>query len=186
MDQDFTKFEDYSEEYLDSLISIWRGENADILADSLEGGGMLDLEEAIYGLKLSLILTEAEGEILDRIGRVFGEPRIESNDEKYRKVIRAKVQALAARGSLAEVWSAMTTLIDGEVGILDDAPASYRLLIEVEEAISSAEVKRLTRFLRILTPVGIRFSAVEGEKDIFRFDTGEGFDLAGFGRELEI
>lgn len=167
-----------------TLLSFWRGDEIDAFIE-----GFSDLLQEIEDLHLTirqrLDIEEAEGLFLDILGGWVQEPRGDLEDDDYRKFIQAKVEALAARGTVPELIQLTETLTSGLARVYPEFPAGYRVEITVPAALGDLRVERIKRLFATVSPAGVGKTIFEGNENFFRFDDdSRGLDLGELGRIL--
>jgi len=185
MRYDFEAEDNYPAIYRNYLLGIWVGSGTMRLADA--AASVVNYFEGLaHQLKVDGLAFDSGTEETLRIwSQLLREPQGALSDDKWLDIIRGKYKALNSVGSVADILEFAELVSDGEVELYDQGPAWYRLTLAVAGGLPGDEVKRLWRFLRILTPAGIKFDAIQGEEDMFRFNTGPGFNEGGLARIIE-
>lgn len=151
------------------------------LADSLFLKRLNELkacESRDYSLVNFWAIDLAEGENLDFIGNMVGQPRLNMVDSTYRLFLKGKIAANSSLGSIPEIELLLKLLTQDEDCYIISNNASITLYI-------NADVAELIPYIeKLLTPalmagVGIDSFIAEADGD-FGF-TDAGTDVAGVG-----
>lgn len=139
-----------------------------------------DTETALWALLTERSVDVAVGAQLDRLGVVVGEPRNgETDDDVYRRRIRARISANESRGTAADIIRVARALVyddAAQIVITPGYPAAYS--VEIAGVAVDEEVAAVAApMLRDATSAGVRvileYSPVAPE-EAFTFDGGEG------------
>jgi hypothetical protein len=111
---------------IDLLLSEYKGQplyEALIGADAALAKNLYDL---LVDVRLKILsIADAEGEGLDRIGKIVGEPRWTTDDDEYRLTLRAAVLVNRSNGTLPQLLKILRLLAD-----IENEPGAY---VEIRE-----------------------------------------------------
>ena len=109
-----------------------------------------ELESVFYAVLTETDLDTAEGDNLDGIGEIAGEPRLGRSDTEYRDAIKERIGLNRSSGQ-PEVIIEFIISETGATRVVwqEDYPASVR--IYVDEAITESQARRIRR----LMPAGV-------------------------------
>ena len=128
-------------EKLQGLVSLW-------------GERVQGIEDAAWSLLTDRWLDVAEGQQLDELGDLVGEPRLGRTDETYRAAIQIRIGLNRGSGEPESVISVMNSLLQsGQYS--EDYPAGILITTE-NEAVSLQQQRGIVS----VTPAGVRVRGV--------------------------
>lgn len=126
------------------------------------------VEEDVYGLVFSLPISQASGTTLDKWGDILGEQRLGLNDAAYRRVLRAKIAFLAAKGSGPRILDAFTNFTGDPEPKIELSDSGF-LRVSYTADLSASEQERLLRLLAPAPVAGFATEVLELSSDPFLF-----------------
>lgn len=148
--------------------------------------GQQAVEDALWQTLQVPVIDSAEGEQLDLLGRIVGEPRYSRDDATYRLWLKARVAINKSNGTVAELLYIVGLIkpADASLRLVPSYPASLNLhLDDIEVTASDAAI--IAAVLQEAKAAGVR-AIVEflnsSPEDAFTLDDGPGLDtgeLAG-------
>lgn len=144
--------------------------------------GQQAVEDALWETLQVPVIDSAEGEQLDLLGRIVGEPRYSRDDATYRLWLKARVAINKSNGTVAELLYIVGLVkpAEGTLVFEPQFPASFVLRIE-DAATAAADAPQIASVIREARSAGVR-SILEwietAEAAAFCFDGGAGL---GFG-----
>lgn len=153
------------------------------------------LEDVLQQMLTMRTVDTALGVNLDIIGRIVGQSRVGaavSDDEVYRRYIRAKILTNKSRG-LPEDLIAIARLVlgvsPGTGNILIRGTANATFIMEIRDIIVTSDVAAvLQAMLTAAVSAGVRIVIVYGERllaQTFRLDSGPGLDQGHLARGID-
>lgn len=164
--------------------------------DCLQGvDGVTGLFEALNDVEASKKIDTATGRQLDLIGEDVGQPRITSDDEYYRLLIKSRIQANISPGDLNSLERFISVLLDvplPDVTITETDPATIYISVPIGTFTGALTVDRFMVIMHRVKPAGVGFLLfVEGtfqfaDDDVVQINEDEGFadDEQNIGGEL--
>jgi hypothetical protein len=145
------------------------------------------IEDALWQLLTERDIDNAEGEQLDQIGVIVGLGRTSTDDEVYRRHLRAQILTNKSNGNVNDlIRIAKAALADVNPGIEVRRQNNVTAVVRVREtAIDSDTAEILIEFLNRARAAGVRVIlewAESAPEDVFTLNTGPGLDqghLAG-------
>lgn len=165
---------DYVEEGLHSLLAQFRDSEKlrSVLQSYLEE--LQDREDVAQALHASLLLPDATGASLDRLGAIVGEDRRGRLDPVYRVAVGARIIKNNSSGLLSDIGAYLrTTAGDGELIFVPSYPAAFG--VEVEGDVSGLEFERIAAAALSLPKAGVLFHLflhLSASDRVFRFAPG--------------
>ena len=100
-------------------------------------------------------IDNAEGELLDAIGEIVGEPRLGRDDDKYRLHLRARVLINRSNGKISDTTKIAKLILNPEAVFLyvPEPPAAY--VVRVTDM--TVDASDVVGILRQVTPAGVGF-----------------------------
>jgi hypothetical protein len=138
------------------------------------------LETLLYSVLTKILMDNAKGAILDRIGKIVRKPRLGLDDDDYRAVIRVQIAAYNSDSGVDQIMWIVSQIVGVLVEYRKYPPAAYRLAYETDDPLSDELTAEAAKLMGISTSAGVGFQLVEGTTDdsgAFRFDIGPGFDV---------
>jgi hypothetical protein len=135
-----------------------------------------DIEDDTWACIEDRMLDTAEGAQLDQYGRVLGQPRDGLSDDDFRALLGIRILANRSNGQADIILRVVAGLLDPErltngVEYTRHGTAEYRVSWEADDATSADRLALIVKILDEITPAGVAYTAVEGKKPAFRFDT---------------
>lgn len=135
-----------------------------------------DIEDDTWACIEDRMLDTAEGAQLDQYGRVLGQPRDGLSDDDFRALLGIRILANRSNGQADIILRVVAGLLDRDrlsmgVEYRQQGTAEYRLDWEADDATSADRLALIVKILDEITPAGVAYTAVEGKKPAFRFDT---------------
>lgn len=135
-----------------------------------------DIEDALQQLLVQRTVTTAEGEQLNVLGRLVGQPRNAMSDDDFRRMIRARISVNRSKGTIADVLKVANLVIDDTGAYLHvNNTGEASLVLSVEDVVSDWDVMQLViQMLRDTVAGGVRIVlefALSAPADLFAFDT---------------
>jgi len=90
------------------------------------------LEDAAFDVRVKRLLDNAEGVLLDVIGRIVGEPRRSRGDDVYRLFIAARIRINRSKGGAQDVLAVLAIIAGGTPTHFDERSPAV-MLIEFQE-----------------------------------------------------
>ncbi len=143
-----------------------------------------DLEDCVFEILNELYLAVAVGVWLDRLGAIVGEERNGADDDIYRLRIRARIQLNKSNGTIPDILSILSLLIDDaqSLELQERFPAAFR--VDVFGPTTGATAIQIARILRLAKAGGVNAdlvaSAAEVE-DTFIWASGNSLVLSSQG-----
>ena len=134
-----------------------------------------EVDDAVVAIALQLHLDQAEGAMLDLIGREVREDRSGRSDDAYRKGIYIRVVALRSRSLAEDVLRVVRMVLDSAaktVTLATTGPATATLVIAGPEGMTNNEAMRLTEYARGTIAGGVRLRVETcdvADAEAFRF-----------------
>ncbi len=122
-----------------------------------------DIEAAYLQLANERTIADAEGDLLNTIGKIVGAIRVDDiNDETYRRIIRAQVLVNRSEGTPPQLFEIARVFFgdpDASGYVLtDEYPAAFRM--DVVSITLDPDALILARLLRKAKPAGVGFQLV--------------------------
>lgn len=158
-----------------------------------------DIEGSIFDLFNKCLLAVATGAQLDGVGSIVGEARQGRNDKDYRTAIQARIWLLRGSGTPEDILGMLYVLTGGSVcEILEYPPASLVGWIQTPVVflgfghgpfghfpfghppggvVVVADIHVINRFFQEALPAGVRGDLEYSSSPVFKFDSGEGYDV---------
>lgn len=145
-----------------------------------------DLENAFDQLFTERVIANADGQVLDDIGTIVGQPRLGFDDVRYRSLLLAKIGENVSQGDIERIISIAKLLIGANLVFLQEYyPAGFGLSAsaDVPSNLINFFYERLDR----VDPAGVRLEALIcfDELEGFAFEGGAGTAL-GFGDANDV
>lgn len=129
-----------------------------------------DAEDALLDLQMALDPSQATGAQLDRLGKLFGEPRLTLPDGLYRRFVQAAGVLVTTQGTINEVLRILSTLTGATVRYTTGYPAGYWLTYSVPVALPASLRARIKARVLEGTPAGVEVQVAELETPGFVLD----------------
>lgn len=120
------------------------------------------LEHILIQVYIARRIDNATGDLLDKFGKLVGQPRLGFDDDNYRRYIRARIRANRSRGTGPDILLVAKLVLDEDEALLEldnTGNASFRLRVK-GIIITQQEVQALLSFLRRAVSAGVRFILV--------------------------
>ncbi len=143
------------------------------LITALYGTQAQELEDAIWQLLTRLDINTSEGEQLDRIGEIVGQPRYGMADDLYRIWLKARIGRNTSEGDIERVIS-IWKLFNPEattVQLVENFPAE--MAIYSDTGLDPSYSAEILEFMQQVTGAGIRFGYAVA------FDPDNAFGFSG-------
>lgn len=149
-----------------------------------------DLEDSAQTLNTLLDIDNSYGVQLDIIGVIVGQKRLSTDDATYRVHIKARIQANRSTGTPEDLYKVFRALLGDTIGLVITTRASdvKAFTLRVRGDITSAQVTVALLFLGIAKEASVRglLEWIEvPEAQVFRYDTGPGYDQGRYAGALE-
>lgn len=152
------------------------------LVRALAGPGQ-DVEDAAFDLHLSNGPDDATGALLERWGRLVGEPRLGLTDNEYRLFVQARIQANLATGHTDELIDIFRTVTGAAtVRHFNLFPGAYALVAFRDDPMGTRHRARVRALMGDIKPGGIGAVLIEAPTTPFTLDDGPGFDVGPLAR----
>jgi len=148
-----------------------RPSNQALLASWLDE--VQEAEDALWQLYVERSLATAEGDQLDVLGAIVGEPRLGRDDETYRLWISARNMVNRSSGMTTEMLAIARKLIPPPpyyIELTEYYPAAF--VMHIVGALTLADGYQIARMLHLAKGAGIQFGmtwTVVGDGDTFTF-----------------
>lgn len=126
------------------------------LLDCLYGKQLSELEEASLKLNRLYNIDDSEGDELDVIGGLIGQPRFGWPDNMYRLFIKARAVANSSTGTTNEVLTALEILTDSSSYI-----QVYTMAIDVCGNITAELAPYIRQFMEDVVDAGVEILTVQ-------------------------
>lgn len=149
-----------------------------------------DIENALQQLKLYRLVDTAVGAQLDILGRIVGQARNGLVGDTYRRYLRARIVANFSDGVVEDLIKVVDFVIydaDAEIVISGILNATARLRVD-GIAISDEIGAIVNGFVNDTRAAGVRVItqwAVSEPSQVFKFDSGPGFDQGHLATSLD-
>lgn len=150
-----------------------------------------DLVIAMHQVLTLRSVDNALGAQLDVLGRIVGRPRNGiTDDEVYRRLVRAQISANKSDGTNADILTIARLVVadpDATFVLRNEGAAGFVLAvggIALDEDIAAVLLELLLR----ATSGGVRLLleyATSPPEDVFRFDSGPGFDVGHYATAVD-
>ena len=111
-------------------------------------------------------IDQATGNYLDLLGRTVGQPRGSMTDERYRTIIKAKIQQNLSGGDINQLYNYLAVILDVPAENLwiyeepDIEPAHFTIEAEaVDLAAAGIKLQEIYEIVDMLRAAGVRFTA---------------------------
>lgn len=151
----------------------------------LLGRQFQDLEDATQTLFSFFDIDNVSGLQLDLIGRVVGQPRNGVSDADYRLYLRARIATNRSTGTPEDLYRVFRALFGASIGLVVTTSniGVKAFALRVKGVITHAQAAIGLSFLRDAKESGAR-ALLEWQESVdanlFRFDSGPGFDVGVF------
>lgn len=147
-----TQITDYEARALDRLASQFKGKPVIAAILNSFSAEVQEIENMLFDLITKRSIDTGEGEQLDAIGRIVGQPRGGRTDDEYRVALRARIRINLATGQPNEILAAMRFIIPAtSVRLTEFFPASF--LLEFVGTITS--LPDVLAAFRAVKPAGV-------------------------------
>lgn len=148
-------------------------------------GSCQPLEEAYQQLLLLRRIDTGEGEQLNVIGRIVGQPREGRDDAAYKPILRARVAANKSEGTIEDIVNICKLAVDSpDTHVIARSEPIASANVEVSSiAIDDDIADALIVLLRGAVKAGVRLLLVTSSFPIgetFRYDVGPGYDVGHY------
>ena len=143
------------------------------------------LEDDACALLEDALISNAEGELLNRWGRLIDVARGGRSDDDYRRLILTRIASRRSGGTPESILS-IVSILAGDVAVRYDqiGTATYQLEIQTTSPLSAQQIADINAELETLSPAGVAYLAHEAGTDpAFAFaggTDGAGFEFGGF------
>ncbi len=130
MSEDLTAILDRMQRTIDSLLEQFKGQPNMSAIMASYGQQFQEVEDMFIQLYLLRALSTAEGEQLDQLGKIIGEPRGDRDDDNYRAALYGRIALNRSHARIEDVLFAMTSIYESgsyELREIDDAAFMLRL-----------------------------------------------------------
>lgn len=133
---------------------------------------MRDIEEEAMLYLNTLNIDNMEGDWLDEIGALVGEPRFNKSDEKYKLFIKARIIANSSYGRLNELHDALDLVLGSEstenyIQEYADVPKTLKIFVDLEFTPENIEkCQYLRQFFQAAVDKGVAILSVEPSADV--------------------
>lgn len=176
---------DYADQAVALLLSQFqRAPRIVGLVRALAGPAQM-LEDIGFDVMLTDSVDVAPGVVLDRWGRLVGEPRRGASDDVYRPFVQARITANNALGSpddFIDLWQTVTGAEQVRFIALD--PAAFMLRVLPDSPLSDELRERIRNFINSIRPAGIGLVMIEALPGALTYDNGPGYDAGAYARIL--
>jgi len=149
------------------------------------GAEVQRLENFLYSVLTNIILANAEGAVLDRIGKIVRAYRGARSDDEYRALISVIIAAYNSESGVDQILWIVQNLIGETCEYRKYPPAAYRLSYVTATTISDQLAADAARVMEIATSAGVGYQLSEGAStDAFRFNSGPGFNDGKLGHRI--
>lgn len=133
--------EDHADEALARLVSQYKGEINFAALINVFASRTQALEQPLYNLLTRRWIDDGEGQQLDELGLILGEPRAGKTDVEYRVALRNRAILNAASGEYDPIPLLASTLTEaaGFVSIEEDFPAKLIINMTGDLDVDSAQ-----------------------------------------------
>ncbi len=144
-----TPIADHSEQAVDSLAAQFRAQPGLTGIARALGNRTQLLEDLFVDLRDKRTLANAEGDQLDVLGELVGQPRyVTDTDTIYRRKIAAAVLRNRSKGTGNELIAIAVLITDGIAAhVWDTPPAAFVLAVEVAAPLTADEETALIEFV---------------------------------------
>ena len=111
-------------------------------------------------------IDQATGSYLDLLGKIVGQPRGSMSDERYRTIIKAKIQQNLSGGDINQLYNYLAVILDVPAENLwihehpDIEPAHFTIEAEVVDlAAVGIQLQEIYEIVDMLRAAGVRFTA---------------------------
>jgi len=136
-----------------------------------------EVEDLLWSMLIGMLLDNAVGVNLDIIGKLVGQTRISSDDELYRRAIKARVRINISQGQPEDLYYVIRVMVPGSTfTYLDVYPA--QIIIEIDDSMSTNDPNLLAIFLWATRAAGVGLRLwynVSGD-NTFAFSGGDDWD----------
>lgn len=153
--------------------------------------GLQDVENAFWQLLVERTIDDAIGTHLALLGRIVGQPNVAgADDDTYRRYIRARIATNKSKGTREDLITVARLVLDDaavRVAISREGPGTLRMLL-ADTAVDDDIAALVLSFCTASTADGVRFLveySSEVPANLFRFDSGLGFDQGVLARAIE-
>ncbi len=177
---------DHVAEALENLLEQFKGKPtlAKVLTTYVDQ--IQDLENTAFGVYFGRMLSNAEGEQLDGLGDIVGEPRDGKTDAEYRIAIAVRILINKSGATPEDVIAIVDAATEGafEIKYREYDPAAFiiELVGPIDPVTFTAQTAALIAgYLRDGKPAGVLAHLVYYPEDAFRYDSGPGYDQGHYG-----
>jgi hypothetical protein len=126
------------------------------------------LENETFNVYTKRWIKTAEGQQLDNLGKIIGEPRLGRSDEAYRSALIIKVYINTAFGQPESIINVIQEIYNADsVEYQQGQPASFQLHI-----ISNSTINNINELVNSLIPAGVKCSIITQSSDNTGFILG--------------
>jgi len=180
-----TKITDHSAAALGNLLSQFRDASRlrryiSVVVDEIQR-----VENVSYDVLVKRLLNDAEGVVLDVIGKIVGWPRLHLTDDLYRKMILVAVQIYQSDALAHEAAHVVAQMVGSAVHYVAYT-AHYGLEWSVSVDSSTAWLQVINSIMPRITAKGVSWELIEGGESAFTLDTdGLGLDDGELTRRVD-
>lgn len=134
--------------------------------------GVQDIEDTALDISQSLMLQHATGRQLDLLGRLVGSPRGGLQDERYSKIIQARIQANRSDGdafAVFEVFETASRTANSTAAYIERYDANITLILTTDEPLTTLERRRVLRLIEIAKAGGVEIRLIYSDPNSLRF-----------------
>lgn len=130
-----------------------------------------ELEDASWALLTNMSVLLATGDLLDKLGKLVGEPRLGRSDADYRVAIKLQIRTLRSRGRATDIIDVSTiAAINSTPKYTEHFPAGWQ--VDIDNLPASAQVATKLGHAKAAGTYGVLVSTPDaGDYLIFGDDT---------------
>lgn len=187
MSSPVSKITDHAARLKADILGQFHGDPVALAICDVVGDELQRLENLLYDVAVkSRLGSDAEGAILDRLGKIVRALRLSLDDERYLKLIKVAIASSDSDGGVDDVLWIINQLTDENVRYYQKKPRAGRLEYTSTDPVTGEFQDEAVRLIEKAAPAGVNVEICEGIPDLVRqYDTGPGYGTGAYGRRVD-
>lgn len=160
------KITDHTRQTLDELKSQFADSPIIVALTTAIGDEIQRFEDVAYDMLTDTRVDNAEGVVLDVIGRLVRVNRLGRNDANYRKIVKVAIAANDSDGGAEQITWIASELVDAPVQYVRQGTAYFELLYESDASLSDDLKAEAIELINRAVPAGVGWRLVATLADI--------------------
>jgi len=154
------KVTDHTRRTLDDLKSQFADSPIIVALTTAIGDEIQRFEDVAHDVLAKTRLANAEGVVLDTIGKLAGVQRLDRDDDDYRRIIQVAIAARDSDGGAEQIIWIASELVNAPVQYVRQGTAFFELLYESDEALSPELQNEAINLIDRAVPAGVAWRLV--------------------------